>query len=160
MEPVAITSKVLTYKILNRLTDAVWIDWAYEMLLAGFETTNLLILAGMGQQREYFEMRTLTDKVFADLKLDYSDTDKVIEDYAIYLSKLTINGEMKPFKVLRELKDIYIEMDYYEPLQQFYFLYFAKEDLLQDEVQWYINGVDRSNIDQTIIDYFKEWTRA
>ena len=42
--------------MLDRLTDGVWIDWAYEMLLAGFETDNLLILAGMGQEREYFEI--------------------------------------------------------------------------------------------------------
>ena len=145
--------------MLDRLTDGVWIDWAYEMLLAGFETDNLLILAGMGQEREYFEMRTLTAKVLAELKLDYSNTDKVIIDYVIYLSKQATNGEMPPFEVLSEVTDIYIEMDYYEPLQQFYLLYFAREDLLHDEVQWYINGVDRSNIDQMIIDYFKEWTR-
>jgi len=47
MVPIAATAKIFAYKILNRLTDKAWIDWAYEMIIAGFETENLFILARM-----------------------------------------------------------------------------------------------------------------
>lgn len=157
MEPIAATAEVLAYKILNRLTDKGWIEWAYNMLGADFETEHLLILAGMQQPLEYFEMRTLTDNVLAELRLDYSNTDEVIANYTSYLVKQGLTYQMKPFKVLERLTDIYIELDYYAPLSHFYDLYYAREDLQYGEEQWYVNGVDRSNIDQTINDYFKEW---
>lgn len=108
MEPVTTTAEVLVYKILNRLTDKAWTDWAYSMLVAGFETEHLLILAGMQQPLEYFEMRTLTDNVLGELRLDYTNVDAVISAYATYLSKLGLTGELKPLSVLEKLKDIYI----------------------------------------------------
>jgi hypothetical protein len=59
--------------------------------------------------------------------------------------------------VLEILKDICIELDMEKYLYQFYLLYFAKDDLLDSEVQWYIEGADKSNIDKIIEDYFQEW---
>lgn len=160
MEPVASTSEVLAYKILNRLTEKAWIDWAYEMLIKGFDTEHLVILAGMEQPLEYFEMRTLTDNILDELSLDYTNENKVLDNYAAYLAKQGLIGEMKPLSVLQRLKDIHIELEHDSPLAYFYDLYYAKEDLLHSEDQWYINGVDRSNIDQAITNYFKECTKA
>jgi len=159
MEPVAATAEVLAYKVLNRLTDKAWVDWAYSMLVAGFETEHLLILAGMQEPLEYFEMRSLTDNVLAELRLDYSNTDEVIANYASYLSKQGLTNEIPSFKVLKMLADVYIELDYYAALEHFYYLYYAKEDLEYSVDQWYLNGVDRSNIDQTITDYFQQWIK-
>ena len=42
-------------------------------------------------------------------------------------------------------------------LYQFYLLYFTKTDLIESVNQWYIDGVDRSNIDSVIEDYFTTW---
>jgi len=158
MVPVRSTAEILAYKILNRLTDNKWLEWAYQMLLAGFETESLLILAGMSRPLEYFEMRNLTDKVLQELQIDYSAEDSVIENYASYLAQQSLSGEIKPFYVLDKLKDIHTELDYYSPLSDFYSLYFAWVDLQVVEDQWYINGVDRSNIDQAITDCFKLWS--
>jgi hypothetical protein len=69
-------------------------------------------------------------------------------------------GEIKPLLVLEKLKDIHVELGHYSPLVHFYDLYYAKEDLQYSEDQWYINGVNRSNIDQAITGCFKEWMHA
>lgn len=151
------TSEILAYKALGRLTEKGWLDWAYDMLIAGYETEYLLILAGMEQPLEHFEMRTLTDKVLAELKLDYSDTDKVITSFACYLANQSLKGEVESFEVLETLKDIHVELDLYSPLSYFYDLYYAKVDLLESEDQWYIDDVDRSNIDSVINDHLQEW---
>ena len=42
-------------------------------------------------------------------------------------------------------------------LYQFYLLYFTKTDLLESVNQWYLDGVDRSNVDTVIADYFTTW---
>ncbi|MHA4896237.1 hypothetical protein ACXZ1K_15905 [Pedobacter sp. PWIIR3] len=157
MQPIPSTAQVLAYKILNRVTDKVWIDWAYEMLIAGYDTEHLLILAGMSMPLEHFEMQKLTSKVFSELDLDYSDTDRVLTKYASYLASESLNNDLAPMIVLSELKNIYLELDHCKPLQDFYLLFYAKVDLLDSEDQWYINGVDRSNIDATIANFFKEW---
>jgi len=157
MKPIASTAEVLAFRVLNRFTSEVWINWAYDMLVIGFETEHLLILAGIEEPLDYFEMRKITNKVFCELNLDYADNDKVIAEYASYLANEGLTGKMEPVIVLDKLKDIYIELEYYRPLQHFYMLYFAKEDLKTSEDQWYVTGLDRSNIDQAINDYFKEW---
>jgi len=39
----------------------------------------------------------------------------------------------------------------------FYNLYFAKDDLSVQEVQWYWENANRSNIDQVITNFFNDW---
>jgi len=88
---------------------------------------------------------------------------KEVATYGIiptYLSKLGLTGELKPLPVLEKLKDIHIELEHYSPLAHFYDLYYAQEDLQYSEDQWYINGIDRSNIDQAITDCFNEWVQV
>lgn len=156
MQPIPSTAAILAYKVLNRPTERAWIDWAYDMLVAGFDTEDLVILAGMQDPLNYFEMAILTDRVLSQLSLEYTNRNVVIRNYAAYLAKLGLTGERKPFSVLDELKDIHIELGLDSPLAYFYELYYAKEDLQYSEDQRYIEGVDRSNIDQTITDYFRE----
>ena len=151
------TAKVIAYKALNRNYDETWPDWATELLIAGFETENLLMLAGIRKPFDYFEMVGLTSKALDDLNLDYSDQHNAVQNYLSYLIHLCFNNELKPVAVLTEARDIYLELDHEVSLQEFYFLYYAKTDLMEDEVQWYIADVDRSNIDDAIMDYFRTW---
>lgn len=154
------TAKVLAYKALDRDYDETWPDWAIELLIAGFETENLLILAGMRKPFDYFEMEGLTTKTLNELGLDYSEQLKIVQAYLTYLIHLCFNNELIPIVVLTEARDIYIELNHEVSLQQIYFLYYAKTDLMDDEVQWYVAGVDRRNIDAAVMDCFKIWIKT
>jgi len=46
MKSVKSTTEILAFKALNRDINKTWVDWAVEMLMAGFDTENLTILAG------------------------------------------------------------------------------------------------------------------
>ena len=151
------TSRVLAYKALDRDFDRTWSDWAVEMLVNGYDTEHLVILAGMAEPFDYFEMQTLTTKAINELGLDFSDKLQTVWNYVSYLIQMCLDGTLESITVLTELRDLYIELDYEKSLQQFYFLYYAKSDLISDEVQWYIDGVDRSNIEETVNRYFTEW---
>ena len=50
------TTRVLAYKVLDRDFDRTWPDWAVEMLINGYDTEHLVILAGMSEPFDYFEM--------------------------------------------------------------------------------------------------------
>lgn len=157
MKPIKTTTEILFLKVLNRDIDKTWVDWAIDMLLAGFDTENLVILAGEGEPFNQFYLQDLTTKILGELHLDYSDKEQTVKNYACYLIDKAQNGEMEPVNVLEILKDICIEMDMEKYLYHFYLLYFAKDDLSESENQWYLDGVDRSNIDTVIADYFSTW---
>ena len=157
METIISTAEILAFKVLNRNIDKTWVDWAVDMLMAGFDTENLVILAGEGEPFNQFYLQDLTTKILDELQLDYSDKDQTIKNYACYLVDKALNGEMESVKVLDILKDICIELNMEKYLYQFYLLYFTKTDLLESENQWYLDGVDRSNVDKVIADYFSTW---
>jgi len=157
MKAIKSTTEVLAFKALNRDINKVWVDWAVEMLMAGVETENLIILAGESEPFNQFQLQDLTTKVLDELQLYYSDKDQTIKNYACYLIDKALNGELETIEVLNILKDICIEMDMEKYLYHFYLLYFAKDDLLNSENQWYLDNVDRTNIDRVISDYFTVW---
>ncbi|HYG38322.1 MAG TPA: hypothetical protein VD908_06880 [Cytophagales bacterium] len=156
MKPVKTTAEILAFKAFNRDIDENWVDWAVDMLTAGYDTENLTILAGESEPFNQFQMQELADKVLSELKLDYSDKDEAIKNYACYLIDKSLDGELD-FKVLDILKDICIELDYEKYLYDFYSLYFAKDDLSYSENQWYWDGATKENIDKIITNYFITW---
>jgi len=157
MKPVKSTAEILAFKVLNRDINKTWVDWAVEMLMAGFDTENLAILAGEFEPYNQFQLQDLTTKVLSELQLDLTDKDQTIKNYACFLIDKSLVGELDNFKVLDILKDICIELDYEKYLYDFYSLYFAKDDLSYSENQWYWDGATRENIEKIITDYFTNW---
>ncbi|HRD39741.1 MAG TPA: hypothetical protein PLC65_14025, partial [Bacteroidia bacterium] len=157
MTSVPSTYEILALKALNHDIDKTWTDWAIEMLRQGHDTESLTILAGESSPYNQFELQQLTNKVLTELKLDYSDKDLVIKSYVSYLLDRVLKNELDSLPVLEILKDICIELNMEKYLYQFYLLYFAKDDLLDSDVQWYIDGANKNNIDKIITDYFKKW---
>lgn len=157
MKPVKTTAEILAFKALNRPIDKTWVNWAVDMLTAGFDSRNLNILAGESEPFNQFYMKQLTDKVLIELNLDCSDKNRTIKNYACYLIDKSLDGELKNFQALRVLKEICIELEYEKYLYDFYLLYFAKDDLSYSEDQWYWDGAKRENVDEIINNYFENW---
>jgi hypothetical protein len=153
------TYKILADKVLGHSFDSSWTDWAVDMLRQGFDTEYLVILAGISPPFNQFELKSLTDKVLDELGLDYSDKEKTIKNYVCYLADEVLSNRLDAYKALRELRDLYNELNQPLDIQDFYLLYFAKVDLLGSENQWYWNGATRDNIDKIIRDRFSEWTK-
>lgn len=149
------TYRVLIKKAFNEDIDEAWIDWALEMIQAGYESDNLYILAGIARPYHQFELQRLTDKVLVDLNLYYEDKPQMITNYIYYIISSTKNEPSKYLSTLKEIKDICIALDMEEEYMDFYLLYFAKDDLNESEVQWYWDGADRTNIDLIIRNIFQ-----
>ncbi|MFZ4464691.1 MAG: hypothetical protein ACOYN5_12650 [Bacteroidales bacterium] len=56
MISVKTTAEILAFKALNRNIDKTWVDWAVDMLIAGYDTENLTILAGESEPFNQFQM--------------------------------------------------------------------------------------------------------
>lgn len=157
--PVLSTYKILKDKAFNSDIDESWAHWAIEMIEAGFESKSLYELAGIEIPFNQFVLQELTDRVLSDLGLSFTDTKIVIENYCYFIIKNSIPNSESYYKVLKELKNICIDLDHAKKYFDFYLLFFAKDDLLVDTVQWYWDGADRENIDRIIHDYFIQWVK-
>jgi hypothetical protein len=95
MKEVVSTYKVLMKKAFNEDIDECWVEWALEMMEAGYESDNLYILAGISKPYNQFELQELTYKVIADLYLETSDKSLTIRNYVYYILSTTINEPNK-----------------------------------------------------------------
>ena len=151
------TYRILKAKAFNEDIDDSWTDWAIEMMEAGNVSDNLHMLAGVSTPYNQFELQELTSKVLQDLRLDYSNKDSVLSNYVCFLLSTAIDHPEDYVKTLRELRDIYYQSGMDSRLKDFYLLYYAKEDLTVDVVQWYWEGANRENIHQLIRGRFQNW---
>lgn len=157
MQKVVSTYRVLMKKSINADIDESWVEWACEMIEAGYESDYLYILAGITKPYNQFELQELTDKVFTDLNLETSDKFLTIRNYVYYILSKSINKPSMYLETLKEVRDFCIELDMRKEYMDFYLLYFAKSDLIESENQWYWDGADRNNIDKIIKEKFKEY---
>ena len=157
MTPIPSTAEILALKMLGRNVDKRWTAWAYDMLLAGFDTENMVTLPGEMAPFNHFEMQKLTDKVFAGLNLKWDNSELVYKNYACYLIDQSVNGKKEFAVVLDILSNIYLTGDFEPPYEGFYYLYYAYDDLKYSENQYNLPGVTRENIKEVTLRYFNEW---
>jgi hypothetical protein len=155
MQKVISTYAILMKKAFNEDIDESWIEWALEMMEAGYGSDNLYILDRISKPYNQFELQHLTDKTLTDLNFEIKDKLLTIRNYVYYIILKTINQSTNYLTTLKEIKDICIDLD--NEYMDFYLLYFAKDDLNESENQWYWDGADRNNIDEMIKENFKEY---
>ena len=154
-EPVLSTYKILKEKAFNYDIGESWVDWAIEMIEAGYEADSLYQLAGTLKPYNQFELQALTTQVLKDLQLDNSDKRKALKNYVYFLISSNVDRPENYLKVLREFRDIYYELDMDSEYQDLALLYWAKDDLLYADYQHYWDGANRENIDTIIKDKFE-----
>jgi hypothetical protein len=151
------TFRILKAKAFNENFDDSLIDWAFEMIEAGYESINLYTLAGVLKPYNQFELQELTSAVFKDLNFDYGDKKVALNNYIFYLLSCAVDHPEKYLDTLRKLKEMCEGYEQDFSLTDFSLLYWAKEDLIYASQQWYWEGASRENIDEIIKDYFKNW---
>ena len=156
-KPVLSTFKILMEKSFNSDIDETWINWAMEMMEVGFENENLFILAGISKPYNQFELQDLTTKILTELNLEFTNQNLVIKNYVYYLISNSIYKTETYLETLLELKNICIELNLEHNYMNFYLLYFAKDDLVEQEYQHYWNDANRENIDEIITENYKNW---
>jgi hypothetical protein len=159
MKYIPATAEILAFKMLGESVDKRWINWAYDMLCAGFETESLVMLAGEVEPYNQFELQSLTNKVFSELYLTWDNTKETLINYVGYLIDEALAGKLKAESVLSIIKDIYYQLYYDSLLRDFYLLYYAYDDLKHSENQYYWDGATRGNITLIIQQYFMNWKK-
>lgn len=156
MKPVPSTAKMLfQFARQYDFGDAV-VNWAVEMMLAGYESENLYMLAADHPPYNYFQIRPLLLKVLDEFDIAIDEENYVL-DYQAYQVRQLLAGNGEWAEILRELYEIdQAEEDWGST---FIRLYWAFTDLEYDTVNHYWEGATRENIGQVVHDALAAWLK-
>lgn len=132
------------------------IDWATEMLWFGYETPDLLILAGIAKPTNVFECRPYLDNVIQELNLG-----KITGEGAHYAAVwMYIVRMSKGINVRQNLYNVYQQYraPYDEYHDDFRFLYYAWNDLCSIGEQYDIPvNIKLEDMEDLVITTAKEY---
>lgn len=135
------------------------VDWADEAIVAGCDSPNLRILAGLQAPFDDQEVNRLFNKSFAELNIISLSRENCVPFYVAPVIHNVVEGKLTRKKALEKLKDACLATNYEKELMNFYLLYYALSDLETSDVQWYWKEANRVNITQVIDDYFQNWLK-
>lgn len=152
-----LTYKIVAFAEIPDFNSDECIDWALEMLNAGFETPNLLILAGLTKPTNYFEALKYLKETLEDLNIPVKYGEEGIISYSSYFVKKVAYSK----NISENLKQLYIyctSKDYNKIIYDFYLLYWAWDDLNYGfETQEYWPEANKENIEKIVTDYAIKW---
>ncbi|MCB9047318.1 MAG: hypothetical protein H6550_14385 [Chitinophagales bacterium] len=153
----------LTYKMLGHpvveafnYNDAV--DWAIQMLEAGFETPGLLLLAGTDKPTDYFETEKLLETTLNELGIAEPSEENAIIAYAAYHALQIRSGKDIQLN-LSALHNLSFAADEsFHRMSDFSLLYDAWthiDDLFYAQIYW--PDVNADNIEDITIECAEAW---
>ena len=157
MHPVPGTYKLLGLRAMD--IDGVddWVDWAMEMLEAGFDGEALAMVAGLTAPMNRFQLMTYGEAALAEQQIEVPEPQQARIGYAYHLAREALAGRKDPASALRELHEIGRDHGLEAPFGDFYFLYFAKQELQAAGEQYYWPGAHAGNIDAIIQGHLRKW---
>jgi hypothetical protein len=155
-----LTSKVVAYSIMPNYDMNECVDWAFQMVELGYDSENLIILAGLSKPTDYFEAGKYVASALKELNLAPLTGDSAIVSYASYYVAKIAAGELVKQNIAM-LSSICIELGYPMSIFDFYLLHFAWSDLDTGYVvQSYWDGATSENIEQLAIEEARNWLNS
>lgn len=153
------THEVVTLRYLEKGVDISRIRWAEKMLIAGFDSPHLRVLVGEKEPFNKFELDDIFDKSAREISLPkITSLEEAINTYTTAKIQRFLNGSVGSRDTLYDLKELYNEYEYTE-IYDFYLLYFAAIDLIDNEIQWYWPEATRKNIKKIIKKRCCDWDK-
>lgn len=140
------TNRILALKALNYSCGEECAAWAIHQIETGSTNRHILMLAGMSPPFNHFEMAAMRDRALAELGVTSVSREDALRIYAAEIALEAVSGRSDLLMTLRELNRLCVEENYADELHDFYLLYYAWDDLLTSNEQWYWRGATRDNI--------------
>ena len=152
-----LTSKMLAYKHLKDFNIDQAVDWAIEMLLSGYDTPSLIILASISKPTNFFEAEKYLISSLNELDIALPEKDGAIMAYCrSFIEKMAKSIEVK--SNLQALYSTGQTFDVDNPIFDFYLLYWAWGDLdYGKSYQDYVPEATKYNIEKLIVNKSLKW---
>ena len=152
-----LTAKVVAYSVIPNYDMNECVDWAFQMVELGYDSENLVILAGLSKPTNYFEAGKYVASALNELNLVALTGDSAIVSYASYYVAKIASAELVKRNIAM-LSSTCIELGYPTSIFDFYLLHFAWGDLDAGYVvQSHWDGATSENIEQLAIEEAHNW---
>lgn len=152
-----LTAKVLAFSEVPDYDIDEAVSWAVEMLVLGYETPNLLILASLSKSDNYFEKVKYLRKACQEISLDFKTGEEGVISYNSFFIKEIFAGN----QVRSNLFEIYKfcqAKNYANSILDFYLLYWAWDDFAYGEsYSDYWADATPQNIESIVVQVAKDW---
>jgi len=156
-----LTNKVIAYQEIPNFDMDSCVDWAIEMIELGYDTDNILMLAGLSSPINYFEAIALLNKALAELGLQPKIGEEAVVSYSsYYISKIAQSIDVR--SNLNSIDRLCLNLEYPSVIYNFYLLWWAWADLDYDPNAYstYWEGASIDNIEQLVVNYANDWLKT
>lgn len=152
-----LTNKILAYKELRIFDMNDAIDWAVDMLMLGYDSPSLLILAGISKPTTYYESEGYLKKSLEELNISVPASEEAIIRYCTYyIDKIAKAENVK--ENLYHIHNISNSIDDNRSIFNFSLLYWTWGDFdCGEKYSHYWENADISNIEQIVISEAEKW---
>jgi len=126
------------------------VEWAINALVAGFDSPNLRVLAGLQTPLDQVEVRRLYSGAFTELGICPLPAEAHGRFHITSVLRAMLSSKLDRKEAMRQAAD-------FDKSRDFYLLFHAKWSLELGPDQYYLPSVDRSNIDRVIDEHAKRW---
>ncbi|MBW4694030.1 MAG: hypothetical protein KME27_19975 [Lyngbya sp. HA4199-MV5] len=107
------TNAIFGKRALHQVFADDYIDWAIELLVQGYDSPNLRILAGLDRRSSVFDIETYFIHAIKELEIEEPEPKAAVRAYACEMAQQIIDGQFTSLRaVVRALYQIWLNTDY------------------------------------------------
>lgn len=135
-------------RALGQLSASDYVDWAGEMLVQGYDSHSLRILAGLDKFASTFEAEDYFLRSIKELNLRIPDSANAIRAYACEIAEQIIKGIVTGQEGVRALYNVCIATEYERDFIIWYELDDALDSLLYGDYPFTYESATLENFDE------------
>ena len=144
------TKTIFGRRALNLASADDYVDWAIEMLVQGFNSFNLRILAGLNRGSSLFEVADYFLRSIKELNIVEPDRDRAIRGYASEIAQQIVDDQLPAHVAVNMLYRICIATDYDADLMRWYELDGALDSLKYGDYPYAFPEATLDNFDELV----------
>lgn len=108
-------SELFGLQVLKEVRSANYVDWAVGMIVEGFDSPSLRILAGLDENGNVFETAETFGKVVREMGIQEPNTQGKFRGYACYQASRILDGTISPENGVKALYRVWLKSNYDHP---------------------------------------------
>jgi len=142
------TKAIFGKRALYQLPASDYVDWAGEMLMQGYDSYSLRILAGLQRQASTFEAEEYFMRSAKELGLSIPDSEAAVRGYACEIAQQIVAGQLTGQEGVRALYRICLATEYNRDYLIWLELDDALDSLLSGEYAYTYESATLENFDE------------
>ena len=145
-----LTISILGKRALGNTSAEDYVDWAGEMLIQGYDSHTLRILAGLDRRGSVFDTEGYFLRCLKELSIGVPETKDAVVAYACDIARQIVEKECTPKDGVRALYQVWLGTEYDPDYVIWHQLDDAQDSLLEDAFPYGYHSATLENFDDIV----------